>query len=290
MLENLTFAVLLEEGTNPIEFDFARLRLKEAGAVVSEGKRVVRDGCIITAIFPRDLPAFFQMILVAVSEAEHRTLPVVYPARLVEQRWGIVVDDASDSVQVHYLRLRISEEGGKHIILGREVGANVRLSSPAWEWGQFGSSIQTDRGLPDPGVVSSCDTEADLNSLSVTANELDGLILPGGLATWMIRGHSGLRRLIEEMNDRGKPLCAIGRGAKLLFMTSALEGRTITCAPQMKDDIIHAIYPVEYSDKPAERDGNLLTCQGSEYLPEMMQLLLAAYGGSPRVFLRPETG
>jgi putative intracellular protease/amidase len=104
----------------------------------------------------------------------------------------------------------------------------------------------------------------------------------------MIRGHSGLRGLIEEMNERGKPLCAVGRGAKLLFMTNALKGRTVTCAPQMKDDIIHAINPVEYSDKPAERDGNLLTCQGSEYLPEMMQLLLAAYGGSRRVFSRPE--
>lgn len=35
MLKGLHYAVLLEEGTNPTEFQYIRLRLKEAGAKVT---------------------------------------------------------------------------------------------------------------------------------------------------------------------------------------------------------------------------------------------------------------
>jgi protease I len=128
--------------------------------------------------------------------------------------------------------------------------------------------------LPNPAVIASCDTEAELDSQATTAEQLDGLLLPGGLATWMIRGHPGLRQLADEMNAAGKPIGAVERGPKLLFFTGVLEGRSITCAPQMRDDIIHAVSPVRYRDAPVVRDGNLVTGRGTEELPEFMRTLL----------------
>lgn len=252
--------------------------LRMVGAIVPEGVRAVRDGQIVTAIFLRDLPAFFHLIFEAVAELEGRQLPEGYPVRLKGQTWGIVVDDVSDAVQIHYLRLRIEEEGGSALFLGRRAGQEIRLSSPAYEWGELGLQTRVERALPNPGVIDSCDHEAELNSQAVTAEELDGLLLPGGLATWMIRGHPGLQALIRAMNAAGKPIGAVERGPKLLFLTGVLEGRVITCAPQMRDDVIQAVTAVRYSDERVVRDGNLLTAQDTEDLPRFMRTLITLAG------------
>jgi protease I len=252
--------------------------LRMVGAVVPENVRAVRDGQIITAIFPQDLPEFFGLFFEAITELEGRQLPDGYSRKLSGQTWGIVLDNASDSVQVQYLRLCIQEDGGRSILLGRSAGQQIMLSSPAWEWGEMGWSIGTEKGLPHPSAISSCDTEAELSNQAVTAEELDGLLLPGGLATWMIRAHPGLRQLIKDIDSSGKPIGAIERGPKLLFMTGVLDGKTVTCAPQMRDDIVYAIAPVEYSDQAVVHDGNLITCRGTEDLPEFMRTLISQYG------------
>ncbi len=252
--------------------------LRAVGAIVPQGVRGVRDGQIVTAIFPQDLPEFFRLIFAALADLEDVKPPDGYPQRLSGQTWGIVVDDASDATQVRYPQLRIEEEGGVPLLLGRRAGQEIRLSSPAWEWGELGWRARVDCALPNPGVIASCDTEAELDNQAVTADQLDGLLLPGGLATWMIRGHQGLKKLVQDVNAAGKPVGAIERGPKLLLMTGVLEGRAITCAPQMRDDVIHAVASIEYRDVPVVHDGNLLTCQGTEDLPHFMRTLLAEYG------------
>jgi protease I len=252
--------------------------LRAVGAIVPDGARAVRDGQIVTAIFPSDLPAFFHLIFEALADLESRRPPPGYPQRLTGQTWGVVVDDASDATQVEYLRLRVQEEGGTALLLGRRAGREIRLGSPAYEWGEMGLRTTVARALPDPGVVDSCDTEAELDSQAIAAGQIDGLLLPGGLATWMIRGHPGLRTLVQDVNAAGKPIAAVGRGPKLLLMTGVLDGRAITCAPQMRDDVIHAVAPVEYRDLPVVYDGNLMTCQGTEDLPQLMRTLIHAYG------------
>lgn len=252
--------------------------LRAVGAIVPTGVRAVRDGQIVTAIFSQDLPEFFHLIFETLADLKGWQPPVGYPKRLSGQIWGIVVDDASDSTQLNYLRLRIQEESGTAILLGRRTGQEIRLSSPAYEWGEMGWRTIVDCALPNPTVISSCDTEAELNSHSVTVKQIDGLLLPGGLATWMIRGHPGLKRLIQDMNEAGKPIGAIERGSKMLLSAGVLNGRTITCAPQMRDDVIQAVASIEYQNTPVVCDGNLLTCQGTENLPEFMQILIKEYG------------
>jgi protease I len=94
----------------------------------------------------------------------------------------------------------------------------------------------------------------------------------------MIRGHPGLQELIQDVNAAGKPIGAIERGPKLLAGAGVLDGREVTCGPQMRDDIIHAVAGIRYRDEPVVRDGNLLTCQGTEDLPAFMRTLLTEYG------------
>ncbi len=254
--------------------------LRFVGAIVSDGERVVRDKNIITAAFVDDLPEFLRTILHAVAKQTGRSLPKGYPNRLTGRRWGIVVDDASDAVQVNYLHLRIREEGGIPILIGRRAGQEVRLSSPDWEWGDMGLRMRVERALPEPCVIDSCDAEAELNSHAISAGQLDGLLLPGGLATWMIRGHHGLRQVIGEMNAAGKPVCAIERGAKVLMSAGILNGRKMTCSPNMRDDVLQATIRVAYVDAPIVLDGNLLTGRGTEELPEFVDQMITSYGNA----------
>ena len=144
----------------------------------------------------------------------------------------------------------------------------------------MGLRLHVDCALPDPCVTGSYDVEAELNSHAIASGQLDGLVLPGGLATWMIRGHQGLRQLICEMNAAGKPVCAIGRGPKVLMFTGVLEGRRITCSPNMRDEVLHATIPVTYVDAPVVVDGNLLTGRGTEELAEFVHQMIVSYGNA----------
>jgi len=240
--------------------------LMVAGAKHDPEARAIRDGTLVTARFPFDLPLFCALVLEAFAEVENRPVPDGYGERLRGKTYGIVVDDATNDMQVFYPQYRIQEEGGTALLLGRQEGITVRLGHPTWEWADFGGHTATvDRALEDTGAVDSHDFPYEDKLRAVRASQLDGLIVPGGLGTWMVRGHPGLKKLIQEMDAAKKPIAAIERGPKILLSAGILPGRTLTCSAEMRDDLIAA--GIDYRDEPLVRDGNLLTCQGTEDLP-----------------------
>jgi protease I len=68
------------------------------------------------------------------------------------------------------------------------------------------------------------------------------------------------------MFDGQKPISAIGRGPKVLLSARILQGRTVTGGPEVRDDLIEA--GIWYHDQPVVVDDNLLTCRGTEDLPD----------------------
>jgi protease I len=244
------------------------------GALHDPELRAVRDGNVITGIFPHDLPAFYHLVLRAFADVEGCPLPAGYPHRLEGKRLGLVVADASDGVQHFYLKYRIQEEGGRAIVLGAREGQQVRLGNPAWEWGEFGLEEVVDRALENLAPVDSHDFPYEQERRAIRSEELDGLILAGGLGTWMIRGHPGLRKLIRDMDGAGKVIGTVGRGPKLLMSAGVLSGRRTVAAPEMRDDLLAV--GVDSPDQPTLQDGNLLSCRGTEDLPAFLRLLLQA--------------
>lgn len=107
--------------------------LREVGVIVPENCRAVRDGQFVTAIFPVDLPQFFQLSLDALSDIEKKVLPAGYPGRLSGKRYGILVDDYTNLIQVFYVKFRIEEDGGNAVLIGRSSGQSVKLSTFPWE-------------------------------------------------------------------------------------------------------------------------------------------------------------
>ena len=235
------------------------------GAKHDPEARAIRDGTLVTARLPFDLPVFCSLVLEAFAEVENRPVPDGYGERLRGKTIGIVVDDATNDMQTFYPQYRIQEERGTALLLGRREGATVRLGNPTWEWADNGGHTATaDRALEDTGAVDSHDFPYEENLRAVQASQLDGLIVPGGLGTWMVRGHPGLRKLIQEMDTAKKPIAAFERGPKILLSAGILSGRTVTCSAEMRDDLIAA--GIDYRDEPLIHDGNLLTCQDTEDL------------------------
>ncbi|MFC2029409.1 DJ-1/PfpI/YhbO family deglycase/protease [Chloroflexota bacterium] len=237
-----------------------------AGGKHDPEARAVRDDTLVTARLPFDLPKFCSLVLEAFAEVEKRPGPDGYGGRLLGKTFGIVVDDATNDVQVFYPQYRIQEEGGTALLLGRQEGATVRLGNATCEWADNGGHTATvDKALDDMAAVDSHDFPYEEKIRAVRASQLDGLIVPGGLGTWMVRGHPGLKNLVQVMDADNKPIVAIERGPKILLSAGVLSGRTVTCSAEMRDDLIAA--GIDYRDEPLIHDGNLLTCQGTEDLP-----------------------
>ncbi|RKX73419.1 MAG: hypothetical protein DRP60_11935 [Spirochaetes bacterium] len=242
-----------------------------AGARHNPDTRAVRSGNLVTSRFPFDLPKFIPLVLEAFAEIENRPIPARYGKGLQGKTYGIVIDDATNDMQVFYTQYRIQEEGGTPLLLGRQEGSTVRLGNQTWEWADNGGhTALIDKALEDIAPVTSHDFPYEEKLKAVKASEIDGLIVPGGLGTWMIRGHQGLKKLIQQINAENKPLITIERGAKILLSADILTGRTLTCSPEMRDDLIAAGF--NYQDKPIIRDGNLISCQGTEDLPLLGRL------------------
>lgn len=248
------------------------------GALHDPVLRAVRDGNVITGIFPYDLPVYCRLVLSAFADIEGRPLPPGYPHRLGGKRLGLVVADATDSVQHFYLKYRIQEEGGQAIVLGAHGRQRVRLGNPTWEWGEFGLEEEVDRGLENLAPVDSHDFPYEEERRAIRAEELDALILPGGLGTWMIRGHPGLKKLIRKMDRMGKVIGTVGRGPKFLMSAGVLSDRRIVAAQEMRDDLTAA--DVDSPDQPALRDGNFVSCRETEDLPAFVPILLRALASS----------
>jgi protease I len=92
---------------------------------------------------------------------------------------------------------------------------------------------------------------------SVSVNNFDALIIPGGQAPAALREDPGIVEFVREFNESGKIIAAICHGPQLLAAAGVLEGRTITCVSGIQDEIEEA--GARYVDEELVIDNNLIT-------------------------------
>lgn len=96
---------------------------------------------------------------------------------------------------------------------------------------------------------------------AVKAADYDGLILPGGAASWVLRDTPAVLELVREFNSAGKLVAAICAAPIALESAGVLSGRRITCYPAegVTNDIKSA---AEISGELTVTDGNIITGRG----------------------------
>ncbi len=149
----------------------------------------------------------------------------------------------------------------------REAGCQVTLVGP-----EAGKTYASKLGYP---------AKSDKAAESVSADDFDILIIPGGYSPDHLRRHDAIIRLTRTMAEQGKVIGAICHGPWLLCSTPALKGKTVTCFFAIKDDVINA--GAKYVDAEVIRDGNLVTSRKPDDLPAFMRTVIeAAQGKKPR--------
>ena len=63
----------------------------------------------------------------------------------------------------------------------------------------------------------------------VTADEFDGMVVPGGYAPDLMRRHPAMLKLVKDIFDQGKVMAAICHAGWLLVSAGVLKGRKATC-------------------------------------------------------------
>lgn len=89
--------------------------------------------------------------------------------------------------------------------------------------------------------------------------ESDMIVLPGGMpGTTNLKEHEGVRRVVADFVENGKPVAAICAAPTVLYDLGLLKGKRITCYPSVEKEIQGAVL----THAPVAVDGNIITGQG----------------------------
>jgi len=119
------------------------------------------------------------------------------------------------------------------------------------------------------GLVINPDTEIQ----SLKADELNGLILPGGWAPDKLRRYSAVTDLVNEMDKQGKVIGIICHGGLIAISAKIIRGRA-TGSLGIRDDILNA--GGTWADESAFRDGNLVWGRVVADIPDFCRELVSA--------------
>ncbi len=173
---------------------------------------------------------------------------------LAGKRVAVLAEANYEDLELWYPLLRMREAGAETFVVG--TGSSTTYASKH-------------------GYPVTADAEAD----TVSANQFDAILIPGGWAPDRLRRFTSVLRLVKEANEQGRVLGAICHAASVLISAQVLRGRTITCVKAIKDDVINA--GANYVDKEVVRDGNLVTSRTPDDLPAFCAELVDAIASNP---------
>jgi protease I len=116
-----------------------------------------------------------------------------------------------------------------------------------------------------PGTQAKADVSAD----EVSAEEFDGIIIPGGYAPDMMRRYPAMIKLVKDFYTGNKPVAAICHAGWMLVSAGILSGKKATSFFAIKDDLINA--GAQWVDQEVVVDGNLVTSRIPDDLPAFMK-------------------
>src|SRR5260370_737315 len=165
--------------------------------------------------------------------------------KIIRDFVGQGVDGLGDWVP----RMRLREEGARVISMGL--------------------TTQTVRGKH--GLEMTPDISIDE---APRADELDGLVIPGGWAPDKLRRSQKVLQLVREMDAQGKIIGTICHGGWVPISAGIMRGRKAVGSTGIKDDIINA--GGTWVNEAAFREGNMVWGRVVEDIPDFCRELVAA--------------
>jgi len=174
--------------------------------------------------------------------------------RLEKRRIALLITGGYHEHEFWFPYYRFREEGAE-VVVGGPVAGIV-----------YGEGRHGTDGLP---------AQVTHTVEQVAAMEIDALYLPGGIYSPLaLRAHRPTLELVRKAMERETPVAAICHAQWILVSAGVVEGRRLTCPPDMADDVRNA--GGVYVEERCVRDGNLITAVYFAYLPEHFRVLIPA--------------
>lgn len=161
---------------------------------------------------------------------------------------AIIAADEFEDLELFHPMYRLQEEGVETVVVG--------LSTEPIK-GKKGYTIKPNLTID----------QAD-------ASDYDILVLPGGKSPERLRLNPKVLSFVRQFDREGKPIAAICHAGQVLVSAGIVKGRTLTCVPGIRDDMINA--GAHYFDRPIVVDKNLVTSRAPPDLPDFARAIVDA--------------
>jgi protease I len=168
---------------------------------------------------------------------------------LSNQRVAVLVDKSFEDLEFWVPVMRLREAGAEVIVAGREADETFT--------GKNGLSATT-----------------EVAARSLDADDLDGIVVPGGWAPDKLRRDEGVTSLVGTMDVQDKIVAQICHAGLVGISAGIVEGRRATGSQGIKDDLINA--GAEWVDEAAFRDGNQVWGRVVKDIPDFCRVLVQA--------------
>lgn len=118
---------------------------------------------------------------------------------------------------------------------------------------------------------------SDKSLNEVSAEQFDGLLIPGGHAPEKLRLHEKAIQLVKEFGQQNKPIAAICHGPQLLISADLVRGKKATCYDSIVVDLKNA--GAKYENAPVVTDANLVTSRKPDDIPQFNEAMLKLFVG-----------
>jgi protease I len=112
----------------------------------------------------------------------------------------------------------------------------------------------------------------DVNIEQVSADDFDGIVIPGGYAPDIMRRYPKMVQLVKDSYEAGKLVAAICHAGWMLASAKILKDKTVTSFFAIKDDLVNA--GAHWVDQEVVVDGNLVTSRMPDDLPAFMRAVI----------------
>jgi protease I len=160
----------------------------------------------------------------------------------------IMTGDAGEAQEIYYAKFRLEEEGWLVQIAAPEKRV---LHSVVHDF-EPGFDTYTEK----PGYR----VQADLGLDEVTADEYNGLVLPGGRAPEYLRNREKAVAIVRHFLESGKPIAANCHGPLLVLAAGGARGKTMTAYPDLELDVRNG--GAQFVNREVVVDGPLVTVRG----------------------------
>lgn len=173
--------------------------------------------------------------------------------RLKGKKVAILVGPGYEDLEFWVPLMRLKEEGADVTVVGPRGGAEY---------------------VSKHGCLTAA---TQVSADDVSADEFDGVVVPGGWAPDKLRRHEGVTNLVRKTHEQGKIVASICHAGLVLISAGIVEGHRATGSKGIKDDLINA--GATWVDESAFREDNLVWGRVVADIPNFCRELVAALEG-----------